>query len=294
MKLDATPAIDGVGPSWLQRKKLFKPSSVKALKKKQDRDLRRQLMSRPTELASAFMLLNPYHNKFLILTALERKDLHEILPQMDKNVLLNGLRLFPKKVLIQLLFKLPKKTLLKMILKFISLKRLLKLSSKAGLLKMLGDNRIAHPKLLMSLKMLDDAELKLLAKLILKEDFKDSPRKELLKILMGTSRGPFLQALKKMPKQALLKMAFYQANSQPDVLTALPSTNLEKLFEMMGKNAIVLMMSALEGHHLQNMLTYLPDFYLSYALSGMSDKQFTELMLGRFSSTIEKLAENNL
>lgn len=229
------------------------------------------------------------NNKYRILREMSAQQLHEFLPEMEENDMLQGLYFFTQDKLMKMLEELPPEQLVNTVFEMFSKDEVVKFMPDDQLNKFLTSTEIDKNKMLKHIQSIPGEYVAQVLEQITGEAVDDLDSIDLSKKLGELNPLEYKDAI----------TAFQPTQKQQLVLSL--GKEHEEWFQLFDARAYTKIinrekqqpevckgMSAIEPEYIQNMLKELPNDLLSIVITQIDTEKFAELLMDKFPDVIAK------
>ncbi len=227
------------------------------------------------------------NNKYAILRQLSDRDLHEFLPQMEKNDMLQGLFFFTEDKLLKMLEELPPEQLVKTVFEMFSKEQIVQLMPEEQLDKFLTSTDIDKNKILKHMQSIPAEYVAQVLEQVTGEAVENMDNIDLSKKFGELNPLEYKDAL----------MAFQPTQKQQLVLSLGKEHN--EWFQLFDPRAytkiisrekqqpeVVKAMGVIEPEHIQKMIEELPNDLLSIVITQIDTEKFANILMSNFPEVI--------
>ncbi len=246
------------------------------------------MFTNPTRLIELFQLSDP-NNKLIIMKLMTSQQLEKLLPMLEKEDLVQGLRYFTTDTLMKLLEKLPKEELVKTVFQLFSERQIIELMPEKQLDKLLTGVDMDKGMVLKNLKSIPEIYLRQMIESITGQEAEGTSA-ELINQIAQFGDLDYKNALRNMDIEAKRKLTLlitssdnkYYNNFDADAYTHIIAREREK-------EETVKAMSVIRPEYLEKMLTQLPQDLLCIVTTQIDTEKFAHALIYKFPELLAKL-----
>ena len=246
-------------------------------------------MQNPQKLAKLLQLMDP-KNRYLIIRNLSENDLEKLIPYLEQDDLLWGLRYFRVDKIIEMLNKLPTEELMSVVLQRFTLKDIFLLMPTEEMDKFFENEKVERRDVMKHFEALDPSELER----ILVEQFgsvmKEKNQEEQLKFMESLKDDDFTKMLQGMKKQDKIDLMVSLCKEKPKLLEEINPECLTNPMRTMEKHDILQCMSVLDPEFLIPMVEELPPDLLQVVATQIDPIVFAQVLIDEFPDVLSKIA----
>lgn len=246
-------------------------------------------MQNPQKLAKLLQLMDP-KNRYLIIRNLSENDLDKLIPYLEQDDLLWGLRYFKVDKIIEMLNKLPTEELMSVVLQRFTLKDIFLLMPTEEMDKFFENEKVERKDVMKHFEALDPSELER----ILVEQFgpvmKEKNQEEQLKFMESLKDDDFTKMLQGMKKRDKVDLMVSLCKEKPKLLEEINPENLTNPMRTMEKHDILQCMSVLDPEFLIPMVQELPPDLLQVVATQIDPLVFAQVLIDEFPDVLSKIA----
>ncbi len=246
-------------------------------------------MQNPQKLAKLLQLMDP-KNRYLIIRNLSENDLDKLIPYLEQDDLLWGLRYFRVDKIIEMLNKLPTEELMSVVLQRFTLKDIFLLMPTEEMDKFFENEKVERKDVMKHFEALDPSELER----ILVEQFgsvmKEKNQEEQLKFMESLKDDDFTKMLQGMKKQDKIDLMVSLCKEKPKLLEEINPECLTNPMRTMEKHDILQCMSVLDPEFLIPMVEELPPDLLQVVATQIDPIVFAQVLIDEFPDVLSKIA----
>lgn len=242
----------------------------------------------PNRLIELFQLFDP-KNKLAIMKEMTGTQLEKLLPMLEKDDMVQGLRYFNFDTLIKLLTQIPKEELLKAVFELFSQRQIIELMPEKQLDKVLTGADMDKEMVLKNLRSIPETYLRQMIESITGQEAKGNSN-ELINQIGQFGDLEYKNALRNMDsdqKRALTLLITssdnkYYKNFDTDAYTHIIAREREK-------EDTVMAMGTIKPEYLEKMLTQLPDDLLCVVTTQIDTEKFAHSLIFKFPELLAQL-----
>ena len=246
-------------------------------------------MQNPQKLAKLLQLMDP-KNRYLIIRNLSENDLEKLIPYLEQDDLLWGLRYFRVDKIIEMLNKLPTEELMSVVLQRFTLKDIFLLMPTEEMDKFFENEKVERKDVMKHFEALDPSELER----ILVEQFgsvmKEKNQEEQLKFMESLKDDDFTKMLQGMKKRDKVDLMVSLCKEKPKLLEEINPECLTNPMRTMEKHDILQCMSVLDPEFLIPMVEELPPDLLQVVATQIDPIVFAQVLIDEFPDVLSKIA----
>ncbi len=246
-------------------------------------------MQNPQKLAKLLQLMDP-KNRYLIIRNLSENDLEKLIPYLEQDDLLWGLRYFKVDKIIEMLNKLPTEELMSVVLQRFTLKDIFLLMPTEEMDKFFENEKVERRDVMKHFEALDPSELER----ILVEQFgsvmKEKNQEEQLKFMESLKDDDFIKMLQGMKKRDKVDLMVSLCKEKPKLLEEINPECLTNPMRTMEKHDILQCMSVLDPEFLIPMVEELPPDLLQVVATQIDPIVFAQVLIDEFPDVLSKIA----
>lgn len=246
------------------------------------------MFSNPTRLIELFQLSDP-NNKLIIMKQMTSQQLEKLLPMLEQDDLVQGLRYFTTDSLMKLLEKIPKEELVKTVFQLFSERQIIELMPEKQLDKLLTGVDMDKGLVLKNLKSIPEIYLRQMIESITGQEAEGTSA-ELINQIAQFGDLDYKNALRNMDVEAKRNLTLlitssdnkYYNNFDADAYTHIIAREREK-------EEIVKGMGVIRPEYLEKMLTQLPQDLLCIVTTQIDTEKFAHALIYKFPELLAKL-----
>ena len=246
-------------------------------------------MQNPQKLAKLLQLMDP-KNRYLIIRNLSENDLEKLIPYLEQDDLLWGLRYFRVDKIIEMLNKLPTEELMSVVLQRFTLKDIFLLMPTEEMDKFFENEKVERKDVMKHFEALDPSELER----ILVEQFgsvmKEKNQEEQLKFMESLKDDDFIKMLQGMKKHDKIDLMVSLCKEKPKLLEEINPECLTNPMRTMEKHDILQCMDVLDPEFLIPMVEELPPDLLQVVATQIDPIVFAQVLIDEFPDVLSKIA----
>ncbi|MBP3847974.1 hypothetical protein J6I39_09535 [bacterium] len=240
-------------------------------------------------LIELFQLSDPT-NKLIIMRQMTSAQLEKLLPMLEKNDLVQGLRYFTMDSLMKMLEKIPKEELVKVVFQMFSERQIIERMPEKQLDKVLTGTDMDKGLVLKNLKSIPETYLRQMIESITGQECKEANSAELINTISQFGDLDYKNALRNLDvtqKRNLTLMITstdnkYYLNFDADAYTHLIARDREK-------EDTVKAMGVIKTEYLEKMLTNLPPDLLQVVCTQIDTEKFADALITKYPELLAKL-----
>jgi hypothetical protein len=243
----------------------------------------------PTSLIELFQLSDP-NNKLIIMRQMTSSQLEKLLPMLEQDDLVQGLRYFTMDSLMDMLEKIPKEELVKTVFQLFSERQVIEMLPEQQLDKVLTGVDMDKDLVLKNLKSIPETYLQQMIESVTGQEAQSSNSQDLINTISQFGDLDYKNALKNLDvtqKRRLTLMITntdnkYYLNFDSDAYTHLMARDREK-------EDVVKAMGVIKPEYLQKMLTNLPPDLLQVVTTQIDTEKFAHSLIFKFPELLAQL-----
>ena len=247
------------------------------------------MFTNPSMLIELFKLSDP-KNKLIIMQQMTSAQLEKVLPMLEKDDLIQGLRYFTMDSLMKMLEKLPKEELLKTVFQLFSERQIIELMPEKQLDKVLTGIDMDKELVLKNLKSIPETYLRQMIESITGSESKEANSAELIATISSFGDLDYKNALRNLDVTQKRNLTLlitstdnkYYMNFDSDAYTHIISREREK-------EDTVKAMGVIKPEYLEKMLTNLPPDLLQIVCTQIDTEKFADALITKFPELLAKL-----
>ncbi len=247
------------------------------------------VMQNPQKLAKLLQLMDP-KNRFLIIRNLSENDLEKLIPYLEQDDLLWGLKYFRVDKIIEMLNKLQTEELLSVVLQNFTLKEIFALMPTQEMNKFLENDEVERKDVMKYFESLDPTELER----ILVEQFgvqmKEKNQEEQLQFLEAMKDDDFTKMLQRMKRTDKIDLMVGLCKEKPKLMEEINPENITRPMRTMEKHDILKSMEVLDPEFLIPMVEELPPDLLQVVATQIDPIVFAQVLIDEFPDVLSKIA----
>ena len=240
-------------------------------------------------LIELFQLSDPT-NKLIIMRQMTSAQLEKLLPMLEKNDLVQGLRYFTMDSLMKMLEKIPKEELVKVVFQMFSERQIIERMPEKQLDKVLTGTDMDKGLVLKNLKSIPETYLRQMIESITGQECEEANSAELINTISKFGDLDYKNALRNLDvtqKRNLTLMITstdnkYYLNFDADAYTHLIARDREK-------EDTVKAMGVIKTEYLEKMLTNLPPDLLQVVCTQIDTEKFADALITKYPELLAKL-----
>ncbi len=247
------------------------------------------MFTNPTILIELFKLSDP-KNKLIILKEMTSAQLEKLLPLLEQDDLVQGLRFFTMDSLMKMLEKIPKEELLKTVFQLFSERQIIEKMPEKQLDKVLTGVDMDKGLVLKNLKSIPEIYLRQMIESITGHEAKESNTEELINTISQFGDLDYKNALRNLDVTQKRNLTLlitstdnkYYLNFDADAYTHIIERDREK-------EDTVQAMGVIKPEYLEKMLTNLPPDLLQVVITQIDTEKFADALITRFPEVLAKM-----
>ena len=246
------------------------------------------MFTNPERLIELFQLSDP-ENKLVIMKMMTSQQLEKLLPMLEKDDMVQGLRFFTMDTLMKMLEKIPKEELVKTVFQLFSEAQVIELMPEKQLDKVLTGFDMDKELLLKNLKSIPEEYLRQMIESVTGAEAQGN-QAELINTIAQFGDLDYKNAIKNLDTDQKRKLTLlitstdnkYYLNFDTDAYTHMISQNREK-------EDTVKAMGVIKPEYLERMLTHLPQDLLQIVTTQIDTEKFAHALIYKFPELLAKL-----
>ncbi|MBP3821305.1 hypothetical protein J6G99_06670 [bacterium] len=246
------------------------------------------MFTNPSMLIELFQLADP-ENKLVILNSMTSSQLEKLIPMLEQDDLVQGLRFFTMDNLMTMLQKIPKEELLKVVFELFSERQVIEYMSEEQLDKVLTGTDMDKELLLKNLKSIPEIYLQQMLESVTGQKAEGNAEELVLQIsqLGDLAYKNAIKSLEPEQKRQLTLLITstdnkYYKNFDADAYTHIISREREK-------EDTVKAMGSIKPEHLHKMMEHLPKDILSIVITQIDTEKFAQALITKFPELLAQL-----
>ncbi len=246
-------------------------------------------MQNPQKLAKLLQLMDP-KNRFLIIRNLSENDLEKLIPYLEQDDLLWGMRYFRVDKIIEMLNQLPTEELLSVVLQNFTLKDIFSLMPTQEMNKFLENDEVERKDVMKYFESIDPSELER----ILVEQFgvqmQEKNQQEQLQFLDAMKDDDFTKMLQRMKRKDKIDLMVGLCKEKPKLMEEINPEDITRPMRTMEKHDILKSMEVLDPEFLIPMVEELPPDLLQVVATQIDPLVFAQVLIDEFPDVLTKIA----
>lgn len=247
------------------------------------------MFTNPTLLIELFQLSDP-KNKLVIMQQMTSAQLEKLLPMLEKDDLVQGLRYFTMDSLMRMLEKIPKEELVKVVFQMFSERQIIERMPEKQLDKVLTGTDMDKGLVLKNLKSIPETYLRQMIESITGQESEEANSAELINTISQFGDLDYKNALRNLDVTQKRKLTLlitntdnkYYLNFDADAYTHMIARDREK-------EDTVKAMSVIKTEYLEKMLTNLPPDLLQVVCTQIDTEKFADALITKYPELLAKL-----
>ena len=246
-------------------------------------------MKNPDKLVNLLLLLDP-KNRYLIITNLSQTDLKKLLPYLEQEDLLWGLRYFRVDKIIEMLNKLPTEQIMRVVLQRFSLKDIFLLMPQEDIDKFFENPEVERKEVMKYFESLNPADLERILMYQFGNSIKDKTQEEQLSFLESMRDRDFTKMLQNMERYDQVGLMIGLVKEKPELMEQINPENITRPMRTMEKHDILKCMDVLDPEFLIPMVEELPPDLLQVVATQIDPRVFAQILINDFPDVLSKIA----
>lgn len=246
-------------------------------------------MKNPDKLVNLLLLLDP-KNRYLIITNLSQTDLKKLLPYLEQEDLLWGLRYFRVDKIIEMLNKLPTEQIMRVVLQRFSLKDIFLLMPQEDIDKFFENPEVERKEVMKYFESLNPADLERILMYQFGNSIKDKTQEEQLSFLESMRDRDFTKMLQNMERYDQVGLMIGLVKEKPELMEQISPENITRPMRVMEKQDILNCMDVLDPEFLIPMVEELPPDLLQVVATQIDPRVFAQILINDFPDVLTKIA----
>ena len=247
------------------------------------------MFTNPTLLIELFQLSDP-KNKLVIMQQMTSAQLEKLLPMLEKDDLVQGLRYFTMDSLMRMLEKIPKEELVKVVFQMFSERQIIERMPEKQLDKVLTGTDMDKGLVLKNLKSIPETYLRQMIESITGQESEEANSAELINTISQFGDLDYKNALRNLDVTQKRKLTLlitntdnkYYLNFDADAYTHMIARDREK-------EDTVKAMGVIKTEYLEKMLTNLPPDLLQVVCTQIDTEKFADALITKYPELLAKL-----
>lgn len=246
-------------------------------------------MQNPDKLAKLLQLIDP-KNRYLIIRNLSENDLSKLLPYLEQEDLLWGLKYFRVDKIIEMLNKLPTEELMSVVLQRFTLKDIFLLMPQEDINKFFENQEVERQDVMKYFETLNPSELERILMHQFGNSMKDKTQQEHLMFINSLRDEDFTKMLQNMEKPDQVGLMVGLVKEKPELMEQINPENITRPMRTMEKHDILKCMDVLEPEFLIPMVEELPPDLLQVVATQIDPRIFAQVLIDEFPDVLSKIA----
>ncbi len=246
-------------------------------------------MQNPRKLAKILQLVDP-QNRYLIISNLSENDLQKLLPYLEQEDLLWGLKYFRVDKIIEMLNKLPTEQLLSVVLQRFTLKDIFLLMPQEDVDKFFENQEVERKDVMKYFEALNPSELERILVQQFGYSMKDKTQDEHLAFIESMRDKDFTKMLQNMERYDQVGLMVALVNEKPELMEQISPENITRPMRTMEKHDILKCMDVLDPEFLIPMVEELPPDLLQVVATQIDPAVFAQVLIDEFPDVLSKIA----
>lgn len=246
-------------------------------------------MQNPRKLAKILQLVDP-QNRYLIISNLSENDLQKLLPYLEQEDLLWGLKYFRVDKIIEMLNKLPTEQLLSVVLQRFTLKDIFLLMPQEDVDKFFENQEVERKDVMKYFEALNPSELERILVRQFGYSMKDKTQDEHLAFIESMRDKDFTKMLQNMERYDQVGLMVALVNEKPELMEQISPENITRPMRTMEKHDILKCMDVLDPEFLIPMVEELPPDLLQVVATQIDPAVFAQVLIDEFPDVLSKIA----
>ena len=246
-------------------------------------------MQNPDKLAKLLQLIDP-KNRYLIIRNLSENDLSKLLPYLEQEDLLWGLKYFRVDKIIEMLNKLPTEELMSVVLQRFTLKDIFLLMPQEDINKFFENQEVERKDVMKYFETLNPSELERILMHQFGNSMKDKTQQEHLMFIESLRDKDFTKMLQNMEKPDQVGLMVGLVKEKPELMEQINPENITRPMRTMEKHDILKCMDVLDPEFLIPMVEELPPDLLQVVATQIDPIVFAQVLIDEFPDVLSKIA----
>ncbi len=246
-------------------------------------------MQNPDKLAKLLQLIDP-KNRYLIIRNLSENDLSKLLPYLEQEDLLWGLKYFRVDKIIEMLNKLPTEELMSVVLQRFTLKDIFLLMPQEDINKFFENQEVERQDVMKYFETLNPSELERILMHQFGNSMKDKTQQEHLMFMESLRDKDFTKMLQNMEKPDQVGLMVGLVKEKPELMEQINPENITRPMRTMEKHDILKCMDVLDPEFLIPMVEELPPDLLQVVATQIDPRIFAQVLIDEFPDVLSKIA----
>lgn len=246
-------------------------------------------MQNPDKLAKLLQLIDP-KNRYLIIRNLSENDLSKLLPYLEQEDLLWGLKYFRVDKIIEMLNKLPTEELMSVVLQRFTLKDIFLLMPQEDINKFFENQEVERQDVMKYFETLNPSELERILMHQFGNSMKDKTQQEHLMFINSLRDEDFTKMLQNMEKPDQVGLIVGLVKEKPELMEQINPENITRPMRTMEKHDILKCMDVLDPEFLIPMVEELPPDLLQVVATQIDPRIFAQVLIDEFPDVLSKIA----
>ena len=246
-------------------------------------------MQNPDKLAKLLQLIDP-KNRYLIIRNLSENDLSKLLPYLEQEDLLWGLKYFRVDKIIEMLNKLPTEELMSVVLQRFTLKDIFLLMPQEDINKFFENQEVERQDVMKYFETLNPSELERILMHQFGNSMKDKTQQEHLMFINSLRDEDFTKMLQNMEKPDQVGLMVGLVKEKPELMEQINPENITRPMRTMEKHDILKCMDVLDPEFLIPMVEELPPDLLQVVATQIDPRIFAQVLIDEFPDELSKIS----
>ena len=246
-------------------------------------------MQNPDKLAKLLQLIDP-KNRYLIIRNLSENDLSKLLPYLEQEDLLWGLKYFRVDKIIEMLNKLPTEELMSVVLQRFTLKDIFLLMPQEDINKFFENQEVERQDVMKYFETLNPSDLERILMHHFGNSMKDKTQQEHLMFINSLRDEDFTKMLQNMEKPDQVGLMVGLVKEKPELMEQINPENITRPMRTMEKHDILKCMDVLDPEFLIPMVEELPPDLLQVVATQIDPRIFAQVLIDEFPDVLSKIA----
>jgi len=237
-----------------------------------------EVLNNPAKLIEIFGL-NKLGNKYAILNNLSEHDLENLLPLLEQQDMVAGLKMFDKDKILELVQKLPKAQLVKYIFQMFSPEKVLKLMPEEFIDKFLMSKDLDKDMVMKHLKSFPPEILAQMVETATGQPVTSMDPRDLMKQMQSLSPLQYKDALLSIPEDKKRELILGMTKENPKLFELFEAEGYAKIAAKKDKPDLIKAAQVIEPEELVKMLKELPKDLIAVVMTQIDPKVFADILI---------------
>ncbi len=242
----------------------------------------------PSQLIELFQLADP-NNKLFIIQSLSTPQLEELIPMLETQDLLEGLRFFNMNALMEMLENIPKEELVKTVFQMFTEEQVIEFMPEGQLDKFLTSFEMDKELVLKCLKNIPETYLQQILESVTGEEANGN-QEALVKQISQLGDLDYKNAIKNLHETQKRELTFAITSTDKKFYENFDASAYTKIMSReREKDDIIKSMGVIKPEYLQKMVQNLPKDLLSIVITQIDTEKFADVLINKYTDVLAKL-----